>query len=208
MKKTTIAVCIATAFATTPAHALFGIGDITFDPTNYAEAMKQLDEMRKLYKTAKEQVDNLVKIERTIRDAQEAYKLLASGDLKSAMGQLKVDPGNLKTAAGLRAELASLEGKGAQNAEYVKHQLALIGQLENLAALQKASSTNAQQSTGQMNQATAATVTAQSTAALAALAASEEKRRVQEEYERQKAAKRVVDSLDDAASIYKAIGKN
>lgn len=208
MKKTTLAVCIAAAFAVSPARAFWGIGDVTFDPTNYAEALKQLEEMKKLYNTAKQQVDNLVKIERTIRDAQEAYKLLASGDIKSAMGQLKVDPGNLKSAAGLRAELANLEGKGSQNAEYVKYQLSLIGQLENLQALQKASSTNAQQSTGQMNQATAATVTAQSTAALAALAASEERRRVQEEYERQKAAKQVVDSLDDAGSVYRAIGKN
>ena len=208
MRKTKLAACILAAFAVSPANAFWGIGDVTFDPTNYAELVKQLDQMKKMYETAKTQVEGLMKIERTIKDAQQAYKIIASGDLKTAMGQLKVDPGNLKTAAGLRAELANLESKGTQNVEYVKYQLSLVGQLENLQALQKASSTNAQQSTGQMNVGTAAAVTAQSTATLAALAAAEEQRRVQEQYEKQKAAKQVVDGLDDASGLYKAIGKN
>jgi hypothetical protein len=208
MKKTKLVAFILAAFAASPAHAIFGVGDLSFDPTNYAELVKQLDQMKKLYETAKTQVEGLMKIERTIKDAQQAYKIIASGDLKTAMGQLKVDPGNLKTAAGLRAELANLESKGTQNVEYVKYQLSLVGQLENLQALQKASSTNAQQSTGQMNVGTAAAVTAQSTATLAALAAAEEQRRVQEQYEKQKAAKQVVDGLDDASGLYKAIGKN
>jgi hypothetical protein len=131
-----------------PAHAFWGIGDVTFDPTSYGEIVKQYEQMVKMYETAKSQLDSLAKIEQTIKEAQQAYDTLASGDIKNVVAGMKLDTNNTKTAAGLRAELANMENHGTQSVSYVNYQLSMIGQLENLAALQKASSNNMQQSTG------------------------------------------------------------
>jgi hypothetical protein len=190
-----------------PAHAFWGIGDVTFDPTSYGEIVKQYEQMVKMYETAKSQLDSLAKIEQTIKEAQQAYDTLASGDIKNVVAGMKLDTNNTKTAAGLRAELANMENHGTQSVSYVNYQLSMIGQLENLAALQKASSNNMQQSTGNPNTATSASITAQSTSTLAALAAAEELRRVQDDYQKQKAAKTVVDNLQDSTKLYGAIAK-
>jgi hypothetical protein len=64
-----------------------------------------------------------------------------------------------------------------------------------------------QQSTGNPNAATSSSITAQSTSTLAALAAAEELRRVQDDYQKQKAAKTVVDNLQDSTKLYGAIAK-
>jgi hypothetical protein len=190
-----------------PAHAFWGIGDVTFDPTSYGEIVKQYEQMVKMYETAKSQLDSLARIEQTIKEAQQAYDTLASGDIKNVVAGMKLDTNNAKTAAGLRAELANMENHGTQSVSYVNYQMSMIGQLENLAALQKASSNNMQQSTGNPNAATSASITAQSTSTLAALAAAEELRRVQEDYQKQKAAKMVVDNLQDSTKLYGAIAK-
>jgi hypothetical protein len=190
-----------------PAHAFWGIGDVTFDPTSYGEIVKQYEQMVKMYETAKSQLDSLAKIEQTIKEAQQAYDTLASGDIKNVVAGMKLDTNNTKTAAGLRAELANMENHGTQSVSYVNYQLSMIGQLENLAALQKASSNNMQQSTGNPNTATSASITAQSTSTLAALGAAEELRRVQDDYQKQKAAKTVVDNLQDSTKLYGAIAK-
>ena len=190
-----------------PAHAFWGIGDITFDPTTYAEVAKQYEQMLKMYETAKSQLDSLAKIEQTIKEAQRAYDTLASGDIKNVVAGMKLDTHSTKTAAGLRAELANMESHGTQSVSYVNYQMSMIGQLENLAALQKASSNNMQQSTGNPNAATSASITAQSTSTLAALAAAEEQHRVQEDYQKQKAAKMIVDNLQDSTKLYGAIAK-
>jgi hypothetical protein len=197
---------IAAAFAA-PAHALLGIGDITFDPTTYGEVAKQYEQMVKMYNTAKDQLDGLVKIEKTIKDAQQAYETLASGDLKNSITGLTSGGMNVKSAADLRAELANMESKGGQSASYVAYQMSLIKQLDDLTKLQKASATNAQQATGKTNAATSSAITAQSTSTLAALAAAEEQRRVQQDYQNQKNAKALVDNMKDSTKIYDAIGK-
>jgi hypothetical protein len=169
--------------------------------------VKQYEQMVKMYETAKSQLDSLAKIEQTIKEAQQAYDTLASGDIKNVVAGMKLDTNNTKTAAGLRAELANMENHGTQSVSYVNYQLSMIGQLENLAALQKASSNNMQQSTGNPNTATSASITAQSTSTLAALGAAEELRRVQDDYQKQKAAKTVVDNLQDSTKLYGAIAK-
>jgi hypothetical protein len=190
-----------------PAHAFWGIGDVTFDPTSYGEIVKQYEQMVKMYETAKSQLDSLAKIEQTIKEAQQAYDTLASGDIKNVVAGMKRDTNHTKTAAGLRAELANVENHGTQSVSYVNYQMSMIGQLENLAALQKASSNNMQQSAGKTNTVTSASITAQSTSTLAALAAAEELRRVQEDYQKQKAAMTVVDNLQDSTKLYGAIAK-
>lgn len=190
-----------------PAHAIWGVGDITFDPTTYGEVSALYKQTTELYDTAKKQLDGLASIEKTIKDAQQAYDSLANTDLKQVVKGLKPDKDSGKTFGAMRAELERVENGVGQNAGYIRFQLSRITQLENLELLKKASAANTEQATGKMNAATAERITAQSAATLASLAAAEEQRRVQEDYAHAAAAKAVVDNLNNSNKVYEAMGK-
>ena len=190
-----------------PAHAFWGVGDITFDPTTYGEVSALYKQTTELYETAKKQLDGLASIEKTIREAQQAYESLANTDLKQVVKGLKPDKDSGKTIGAMRAELERVGNGMGQNAGYIRFQLSRITQLENLELLKKASAANTEQATGKMNAATAERITAQSAATLASLAAAEEQRRVQEDYAHAAAAKAVVDNLNNSNKVYEAMGK-
>ena len=195
------------AMFVSPAHAFWGVGDITFDPTTYGEVSALYKQTKELYDTAKKQLDGLASIEKTIKDAQQAYDSLANTDLKQVVKGLRPDKNSGKSIGAMRAELERVGNGVGQNAGYIRFQLSRITQLENLALLKKASAANTEQATGKMNAATAERITAQSTSALASLAAAEEQRRVQEDYAQAAAAKAVVDNLNHSSKVYEAIGK-
>ena len=190
-----------------PAHAFWGVGDITFDPTTYGEVSALYKQTKELYDTTKKQLDGLASIEKTIKDAQQAYDSLANTDLKQVVKGFRPDKNSGKSIGAMRAELERVGNGVGQNAGYIRFQLSRITQLENLALLKKASAANTEQATGKMNAATAERITAQSTSALASLAAAEEQRRVQEDYAQAAAAKAVVDNLNHSNKVYEAIGK-
>lgn len=202
-----LAAFFLTLAVATPAHALFGVGDLSFDPTTYGEVASLYKQTVELYDNAKKQLDSMASIEKTLKEAQQAYETLANTDLRSAAAGLRPDAANTKSAAGLRAELARMEGGVSQNSSYYTYQLSRIKQLENLELLQRASASNAQEATGKMNEATAARISAQAAASTAALAAAEEQRRVQEDMARQAAAKAGRDSMKDSRKLYKAMAK-
>lgn len=197
---------MAAALVATPAHALFGVGDLTFDPTTYGEVAKQYEQMVKMYNTAKEQLDGLVKIERTIKEAQQAVDTLSSGGIRQSIQGI-TGTSTVKSAADLRAEVANIESRGNQSAGFIQYQMSLIKQLDDLAALQQASAGNAKEATGKNSTATNTAITAQSSATVAALAAAEEARRVRDDSDRAAAAKAAADNLKDSKKIYKAMAK-
>lgn len=198
---------IFSAMFVSPAHAFWGVGDITFDPTTYGEVSALYKQTTELYDTAKKQLDGLASIEKTIKDAQQAYDSLANTDLKQVVKGLKPNKDSGKTIGAMRAELERVENGVGQNAGYIRFQLSRITQLENLELLKKASAANTEQATGKMNTATAERITAQSAATLASLAAAEEQRRVQEDYAHAAAAKATVTNLNNSRSVYEAMGK-
>ncbi len=200
-------VVIFSAMFVSPAHAFWGVGDITFDPTTYGEVSALYKQTTELYNTAKKQLDGLASIEKTIKDAQQAYDSLANTDLKQVVKGLRPDKNSGKTIGAMRAELERVGNGAGQNVGYIRFQLSRITQLENLALLKKASAANTEQATGKMNAATAERITAQSTSALASLAAAEEQRRVQEDFAQAAAAKAVVDNLNHSNKVYEAMGK-
>ena len=190
-----------------PAHAFLGVGDITFDPTSYAQLTKQYQQAVELYNNAKKQLDGLVSIEKTINDAQRAYETLASTNLKTVASGFSLNSGDSKTAAGLRAQLAGMENGTTQTAGYISYQLSQLNQLENLALLQKASASNLKQAGGKINPTEAASITAQSSSTIAALAAVEAQRRQQEDIAKTAAAQAEINNLDNAKTVYKAMGQ-
>jgi len=84
-----------------PAHAFWGVGDITFDPTSYAQLTKQYQQAVELYNNAKKQLDGLVSIEKTIKDAQRAYETLASTNLKTVASGFSLNSGEQQNCCGL-----------------------------------------------------------------------------------------------------------
>jgi len=190
-----------------PAHAFWGVGDITFDPTSYAQLTKQYQQAVELYNNAKKQLDGLASIEKTINDAQRAYETLASTNLKTVASGFSLHSGDSKTAAGLRAQLAGMENGTAQTAGYISYQLSQLNQLDNLALLQKASASNLNQAGGKINPTEAASITAQSSSTIAALAAVEAQRRQQEDIAKTAAAQAEINNLDNAKTVYKAMGQ-
>ena len=207
MKRTLFVALLVSVLFTSRAHAVFGVGDISFDPTVYGEVAALYKQTTELYETAKKQLDGLASIEKTIREAQQAYESLANTDLKQVVKGLKPDKNRGKTIGAMRAELERVGNGVGQNAGYIRFQLSRITQLENLELLKKASAANTEQATGKMNAATAERITAQSAATLASLAAAEEQRRVQEDYAHAAAAKAVVDNLNNSNKVYEAMGK-
>lgn len=206
MKK--LIVFVFAALVANPALAFLGIGDLTFDPTTYGEVAKQYEQAVKLYDTAKQQLDGLAKIEKTINDAQTAYETLGSMNLKSAAAGLTGNTNNIKSAAQLRAALANTESGVNRSAGYIQYQLYQLDQLDNLAKLQKAQAANAGQAAdGKPNAATSAAITAQASAATAALAAAAEQRRVQDDITRTAAAQSQIDNLNSSGKVYEAMGK-
>ena len=190
-----------------PAHAFWGVGDITFDPTSYTQLTKQYQQAVELYNNAKKQLDGLVSIEKTIKDAQMAYETLASTNLKTVASGFSLNTGDSKTAAGLRAQLAGMENGTTQTAGYFSYQLSQLDQLENLALLQKASASNLKQAGGKINPTEAASITAQSSSTIAALAAVEAQRKQQEDIAKTAAAQAEINNLDNAKTVYKAMGQ-
>jgi hypothetical protein len=204
--KRLLAFVFATAVAN-PAYAFWGVGDITFDPTSYAQLTKQYEQAVELYNNAKKQLDGLVSIEKTIKDAQMAYDTLASTNLKTVASGFSLNSGDNKTAAGLRAQLAGIENGTTQTAGYISYQLSQLNQLDNLTLLQKASASNLKQASGKINPTEAASITAQSSSTIAALAAVEAQRKQQEDIAKTAAAQAEISNLDNAKTVYKAMGQ-
>ncbi len=198
---------VLVAAAANPAQAFWGVGDITFDPTTYGEVAKQYQQAVELYKTAKQQLDNLASIEKTIKDAQKAYDTLASTSIKNVASSFSLKSGDNKTAAGLRAQLANVESGTTQTKGYINYQLSQLEQLDNLNLLQKASASNLKQAGEKINPTEAASITAQSSSALAALAAAEAVRHQQDDFAKTAAAQATITNLNDASKIYKAMGQ-
>src|SRR5690242_17083254 len=57
MKKRTAVMLLAVIFLAAPLYAVFGMGDIVFDPTSYANAVLMMGELVKSYEQLKAQLD-------------------------------------------------------------------------------------------------------------------------------------------------------
>jgi hypothetical protein len=64
-----------------PAYALFGVGDVTFDPTTYAEVVKNTQQLVDLYHSAMQQLDRLSKMQQAMAEAGEAYDTVSNLNL-------------------------------------------------------------------------------------------------------------------------------
>lgn len=206
MKRTLFAV-IVLMFS----HRVFavgGVGDIVYDPTAQTQMTTMIEQAKEMYKSAKEQLDKMVSMERTIREAQQAYDTLSKYDLQRAIkGITDTSKNSTASFAALRAEIANKESGVSNNVGFVQGNLARIQNLENLELLKSAMTSNINEANGSPNQSTTSKMTAQSTSALAALAASEEQRKLTDEHNREMASEAEARNFKNTKKVYEAMGK-
>ena len=194
-----------------PARAVFGVGDLSFDPTVYAEVVSLYEQGKEIWDTAKKQLDTLAEVQRTIKQANQAYQSIVNIDLKKIAGDLTTSDlkGSKDQIAALRSEMDQTENALGGNVRYYQYQSQRIKNLESLELLQKASTDNLERASGNMGEAvvpTSTQITAQSTSTLAALAAAEEQRRVNEDVSKEQAYRTEKLTIMGTAEIYKAVG--
>lgn len=178
------------------------------DAANYAQLIELVKNTKDMLANARKQLDQLADVQRTIREAAEAYETISTLDAKKIADDFK--PSNYGDSKdklnALRGDLSRLEGTAGRDSDYYQFQMQRIANLESLIHLQQISSDNAQQKGGKSNPATDQKATRESTATLAALAAVEEQRRQREEVANRADAKARADVMDSSVSIYRAMG--
>ena len=191
-----------------PAHALFGVGDLSFDPTVYAELVSLYEQGKEIFDNAKKQLSSLADIQKTINEANQAYESLVNMDIKKLSGDLapRSTDGSSNRFAAMRSELDRIQSTAGGSAAYVQYQQQRLKNLESLDLLQNASASNTGRASDKTNVATSSQITAQSSSTLAALAASEEQRRVQEDMALAQSRKAEISNLQGTRNVYDAIG--
>ena len=161
--------------------AVGGVGDVVYDPTTDSQLATLLKQAKEQYETMKTQLDKMVSIEKTIREAQQAVDSLSKFDLSQAVKGMTPGKDATSSFSALRAQIYTTESSATNSVGGVQGNIYRIRQLENLDLLNRASITGLGEVSGNPNQATSAKSTAQSAAILAALAAQEQARRARED---------------------------
>lgn len=211
MKKAIPVLALLALFEARPASAVMGVGDLTYDPQAVAQLMQIYEEMKRYYKTAQDQLEQMDKIQRTLNEAHQSYNALVNTDIDEiakdlAPGRYLKGARNKDKIGALRQELQALQSKSAGYKDYYAYQAARLSNLERLNMLEEASAKNLGKSSTNLDPRASGQITAQSTATLAALAAAEEQRRQQEELARAAARKQERDVVGDSARLYRAMG--
>lgn len=200
------------ALISSPAHAVLGFGDLTFDASTYGAVGQVVTQGKKLWDTTKKQLTSLDEIQRTLKDANAGVEALRNINLKKVASDLVPgsDPTNKDRINVLRSQMNSVESGVNGDTNYAKYQLQRIKNLETLQALQAESAKNLDAASNASKKSCTACdtkITAQSTAALAALAATEQQRKQEQDIAAAEDARRQHDSFSQSSSLYDAIGK-
>lgn len=191
----------------TPAHAVMGVGDITFDPTTYAEVAKMYSQMKQLWKTAQDQLKTLDEMQTAMIQAREGVEALQNMDLKKAAQDLIPGSGGGSNKIGdLRSRMSSFEGNVSGSVGYVGYQLQRIKDLEKLQALQDQSAKNLSKSSDKTSAEANSKITAQSTSVLATLAAAEAQRKKEEDLAAAQDLEVQKSMIGESHKIYNALG--
>ena len=180
------------------------------DAANYAQLVELVKNATEMLANARKQLAQLADVQRTIREAAEAYDTITTLDAKKIAADFNPSNyGNSKDKLNtLRGDLSRLDRNTSRDVNYYQFQMQRIANLESLVHLQSTASDNTSRAGSKTNPATDQKITAQSTSSLAALAAAEEQRRQREEAANAADAKMRKDSVDSSVSIYRAMGSN
>jgi hypothetical protein len=214
MMRTLFIVFILSIIFSTRVYAVGGVGDVVNDPqanAQLATTNKQLYAMfsqaQEMYRNAKAQLDGMVAIERTIREASEAYETLSKLDLNKAVQSLQ-QGGVLNSFANLRGLIANKENSAENTFNRIDGNIQRIRQLENFELIRSASVNNMSQSSEKINANTSAAITAQGVSAMTTLAAIEAQRREKEDIAKDLGEQKEANNTEDMPKIYNALGSH
>ncbi len=204
-KRILAAIVVLSLSGIPPAHAILGIGDVSFDPTNYGELVSIYSELQQSYTTLTNQLETLQDLRSLIARAQQSYDSVRNKDYYALAPRLAPALADHRLAAA-RARIEALLQKDPANRPAYEIQLRQLGNIAALTKLQGAASRNVGAASGDLDQRDSGQVTAQSTATLAALAATEARERTIQ------AAGQVQANIDagslvtGAGAIYRSLG--
>jgi hypothetical protein len=194
-----------------PAYALFGVGDVTFDPTTYAEVVKNTQQLVDLYHSAMQQLDRLSKMQQAMAEAGEAYDTVSNLNLhqmaKSLNPKTYMQNTNGKNQLQqMRSAIYNAGSAAQQDVSFVKGQMQRIQDLETMMGLQDAASENLSKASTDLDIRRSGQITAQSTSALAALAAANEQRQQQAEMAKSMEHQNQQGLVDQNAALLQSMG--
>src|SRR5712692_3084651 len=164
MKNYHYVIILLLGLTSVPARAFWGIGDVTYDPSNYAQLTAVINQMKEAYQLAKKQLDTLADVQKTIQEGQQAYETIRNFDLEQIKNDLKPTAFNAGTKDkinALRADLSRLETNGQRDTDYYGYQFQRLKNMERLLALQDASAKNVGQSAKNIDPRASGQITAQ-----------------------------------------------
>ena len=169
MMRLMLVVFISSVIFSTRVYAVLGVADtaVVNDPQANGQFLTMIAQAKEMYQNAKAQLDGMVAIEKTIKEAQEAYEVLSKFELDKALKSLQ-GGGDLKSFAALRGSIANTEGKVTQNIGLVEGNKERLMQLDNLELIRSAAVKNGSQSSGKVNAITVARIAAQNSSMLLA----------------------------------------
>lgn len=194
------------------AHAVAGVGDITFDPTTYGAVYDSYEVAKKAYQNAQSMLKKVSDTNKTINDAYKSYDKIKNFDFKRSVNALKFN--RTKNANGvdkidaLRSDLSRSWSTTHSDGNFLKYNTQRINDLEELITIQDVSAKNANDANKDIGQKESARITAQSAASIAALQAAREQRDQQEAIRRDMRADYDRKILYDTKNIYRAIGES
>ena len=204
-RRTRIAVLLsATLLSSGTAQAFWGVGDVTYDPSNYSELLAIFAQLEDTYKTTMDSYRTMTSMEATIRQTREDYQQIRNFKLSHSIRHMNFRELDQRVKT-LTQDVGSLQDKTA-NGDYGLTQLDNIQDLNRLQLVQEATDENANfAASGIKTQGDADVVTAQSTATLASLAAEAASERRVENIGRNVAAKAQADAFKNQGTLINAL---
>jgi hypothetical protein len=214
LTRSALAGLVLTVTTVTPAHAIFGIGDVSHDPAAYSQLTAIYNTLVEQYQAVREQLVKAEEISDTLKRAHAGYERLKNYDLDAAVkrgtpnGDRVSNAGMLDKAGVIRREMDRMVGTGRSERSYLETQANHVGALERLELMHKASTKNVTDAAVGLNPAEAQAVTAQSTAALAALATEAAGERTARNMATERAAKMQADHMNSSSQMLDALKKS
>jgi len=187
------------------ARAFWGIGDVSFDPTNYGELVSIYSELQQAYATLTNQLATLQDIKDLTTRAQQTYDSVRNKDYYALAGSL-AGAATADSLQATRARIESLLDTDPVNSASYRIELQQLSGMAQLQRLQRAAARNVSQSSLDLNQRDSSQVTAQSTATLAALATAEAQHRSAQAAEQAQARIDAGNLVTGSGAIYRALG--
>jgi predicted mannosyl-3-phosphoglycerate phosphatase (HAD superfamily) len=198
-----ITLFLAATLTASNAHAFWGVGDVTYDPSAYGELVAIVAQLKEMYQATTDSLDSMRSMESTLKNTYRDYEEVRNINLKQSVKRLDFS-GIEHQINTINRDMNTLQDKAGLSG-YQQAQTSHINDLKRLQQVQQATEESASAAAGGISKRDADVITAQSTATLAALAAEAAGDRRVTAMNRDAAARQQADMMDATSQAMKAI---